>query len=78
MLGRHHRDIGGYFSAVSKIFMHPAFNTLTLEHDIAIVKLMHPPNKYALNVNHVCLDYKQLLGEAVMCFVTGWGTTKCK
>ncbi|XP_072044677.1 transmembrane protease serine 13-like [Amphiura filiformis] len=76
VLGRHHRDVGGFFSGVTKITMHPAYNTLTLQHDIALVELKQPRNKYAVNINHACLDSKQLLDEEVMCFATGWGTTK--
>ncbi len=78
VLGRHHRDIGGFFRGISKITMHPAYTTLSLQHDIAIVQLKQPVNKYAANVNYACLDSKPILDEAVVCFTTGWGNTRCE
>ncbi len=59
--------------AVSRIFMHEQYNTVTQSHDIAILRLSQPVqlNNY---VNLICLPGPDPQ-ESVSVTVAGWGTT---
>ncbi|XP_064100709.1 trypsin-1-like, partial [Macrobrachium nipponense] len=61
---------------VSQIIVHPAYNSNTMDNDMALIKLATPITFPADNrIAPVCLPSASNLYENVNAIVTGWGTT---
>ena len=58
---------------VAKIFMHAKYSNVTLDYDIALLKLSTPIS-FTREVSPVCLPTRDVW-EDTMCVTTGWGDT---
>lgn len=59
---------------VSKIAVHPQYNTKTHDYDIAMVKLASPVN-FTDNIQPICLPPTDFNATGKMATVAGWGAT---
>ena len=60
---------------LSKIFIHPQYNSKTIDNDIALVKLSKPV-KYTKYIRPACIPASGSKVKAgADAFVSGWGTT---
>ena len=60
---------------LSKIFIHPQYNSRTVDYDIALVKLSKPV-KYTKYIRPACIPASGSKVKAgADAFVSGWGTT---
>ncbi|XP_038051942.1 uncharacterized protein LOC119724798 isoform X2 [Patiria miniata] len=61
--------------AVEYVYLHPGFNYITTEHDIAVLKLAHPIT-YTDYVRPICLNTViDEFDNSSFCYVAGWGLT---
>ena len=58
---------------IDTIILHPKFNRLTLDYDVALIELKNPI-KFNSNVRPVCLPTTDF-DAGTDCYVTGWGRT---
>jgi len=69
---------GELISKVVEIYSHPQWSKVTLQYDIAVIKLENPV-QYTDHISPICLPKKQgekLPDEGTTVFVTGWGGTQ--
>uniref|UniRef100_A0A8C3XQ86 Ovochymase-1 n=1 Tax=Chelydra serpentina TaxID=8475 RepID=A0A8C3XQ86_CHESE len=61
---------------VKTIVVHPDFDTLSYDSDIALIRL-DVPLEYNTVVRPICLpNSTQLLSSSILCTMTGWGSTQ--
>lgn len=76
LLGEHNvqQSYDGAFKAgVTKITVHPDYNSNTMDHDFALVRLAQPV-QFSSSVRPVCLpqnNYDDYIGHSAI--ITGWG-----
>ena len=56
---------------VESVYTHPGFNSVTVENDIAVLKLATPVT-YSERVTPVCLNTPVSI-TSDLCYVAGWG-----
>jgi len=66
------------YISVSKIIAHPAYSALTLDNDIALLKLQRPA-PFGKYVGTVCMpDEEDDVPVGTNCMITGWGKISAK
>lgn len=66
-----------FIPQVDKVIMHEKYSPMTLDYDIALLRLESPLEEFSPFVRPVCLP-DTITGWAAgfMCYVTGFGLTK--
>uniref|UniRef100_A0A8C3SLQ3 Peptidase S1 domain-containing protein n=1 Tax=Chelydra serpentina TaxID=8475 RepID=A0A8C3SLQ3_CHESE len=73
IVGDHDRTLK---ERVKTIVVHPDFDTLSYDSDIALIRL-DVPLEYNTVVRPICLpNSTQLLSSSILCTMTGWGSTQ--
>ncbi|XP_054158938.1 transmembrane protease serine 9-like [Oppia nitens] len=75
-----YRESSGSEHRVVQVIRHPAYDSLSKQNDIALVKLQEPIGKFTRNLLPICLPAARQLShqklEGQLARVLGWGLTK--
>ena len=77
VVGEHNREVtesNERKHAIDAIFVHAQYDSVTVNNDIALLKLKQPVT-YSDHVSPACLPDKDIAVDTI-CVATGWGTTQ--
>lgn len=68
--------VGALIIPIQRVIIHPAFNSSSMDHDVALVELAVPaPMSYT--IQSVCLPSPvHLFLKTAQCYITGWGSMR--
>lgn len=68
--------VGALIIPIQRVIVHPAFNSSSMDHDVALVELAVPaPVSYT--IQSVCLPSPvHLFLKTAQCYITGWGSMR--
>ncbi|KAK1805870.1 hypothetical protein P4O66_012922, partial [Electrophorus voltai] len=68
--------VGALLIPLQRVIQHPAFNSTSMDFDVALVELSIPaPSSYSIQT--VCLpSLSHRFFQGMECYITGWGTTR--
>lgn len=68
--------LGALIIPIQRVIIHPAFNSTSMDHDVALVELAVPaPMSYT--IQSVCLPSPvHLFLKTAQCYITGWGSMR--
>lgn len=68
--------VGALVIPIQRVVIHPAFNSTSMDHDVALLELAVPaPMSYT--IQSVCLPSPvHLFLKTAECYITGWGSMR--
>ena len=74
--GSNQKSSGGEVVTANQLVMHPDYNSITFDHDIALVKLSEAVTAPKTGtINHLASNESSAMAEGSAVWVAGWGTT---